>query len=149
MSDRFYADLDRILKSQPPSAGWIHFFNGLSILVALLAAPFTFGASLLGLLVIPWNSALATIATETYRTRSLMEMQVMMTHDLNNMTSDRWDYDIEADREQRRLALLEQEREWVEDQDLTQGNSDSWNSSTEEASTDFETDEESSDGKAP
>ena len=147
MSDRFYADLDRILKSQSPSAGWIHFFNGLSILLAILAAPFTFGASLFALLVIPWNSALATIATETYRTRSLMEMQVMMTHDLNNMTSDRWDYDIEADRERRRRALLEQEREWEEEHDSFEEQNDSWEASLDDPSTDFENDEGTSENK--
>ena len=147
MSDRFYADLDRILKSQPSSAGWIHFFNGLIILSVLLTAPFTFGISLFGLFLIPWNSALASIVTETYRTRSLMEMQVMMTHDLNNMTSDRWDYDIEADRARRRQTLLEQERDWGKEQDSFEEQNDSWEASLDELSADYEDDEGASEDK--
>lgn len=147
MSDRFYADLDRVLKSRPSSAGWIHFYNFVIMVAAVLAAPFTLGLSLLSLLLIPWNSALASIVTETYRTRSLLEMQVMLTYDISNISSERLDYEAED----HRLSLRElkrQERQWLDDEDeLMSDASDSWGQGSEDASTDFEESEGTSNDK--
>ena len=73
----------------------------------------------------------------------------MMTHDLNNTTSGRWGYDIEADRVRRRQALLEQDRDWDDEQDSFQEQNYSWVPSPDDASKDFETDEGTSDDKNP
>jgi hypothetical protein len=67
------------------SAGWIHFFNGAIILFAIIGAPFTMFTSLLTLLAIPFNSALAAIAVNGRRQTELSRLHLMLLADLHNL----------------------------------------------------------------
>jgi len=64
---------------------WIKVFNAFTIAVSLIAAPFTFGSSLLALLAVPFNSALASIANNTYRQKELTKIHLMMLADLHGL----------------------------------------------------------------
>ena len=79
MSRQFIRDFDKAVKSTAPGSAGIAILNVLTVAGCIIAAPFTIGTSLFGLLAIPIYSALGSIANETYRTRLLVEMQVKIT----------------------------------------------------------------------
>ena len=77
----FREDINQISRESPSCAAWIHFFNFLVIAFAIVGAPFTLFASLFALLAVPFNSALASIATSTYRQRKLTKLHLMLLAD--------------------------------------------------------------------
>jgi len=77
----FREDLKHISGDSPSCAAWIHFFNFLVIAFAIVGAPFTLFASLFALLAVPFNSALASIATSTYRQRKLTKLHLILLAD--------------------------------------------------------------------
>ena len=76
MSRKFVNDFDQAIKGTAPGSTGIAILNFLIAACCLIAAPFTLGISLFGLLAIPIYSALSSIANETYRTRRLVQMDL-------------------------------------------------------------------------
>ena len=81
MSRKFVNDFDQAIKGTAPGSTGIAILNVLTALGCIIAAPFTFGGSLFGLLAIPVYSALSSIANETYRTRRLVQMDLEIKAD--------------------------------------------------------------------
>ena len=81
MSRKFVNDFDQAIKGTAPGSTGIAILNVLTAVGCVVAAPFTFGGSLFGLLAIPVYSALSSIANETYRTRRLIQMDLEIKAD--------------------------------------------------------------------
>ena len=81
MSRKFVNDFDQAIKGTAPGSTGIAILNVLTAVGCVVAAPFTFGGSLFGLLAIPVYSALSSIANETYRTRRLVQMDLEIKAD--------------------------------------------------------------------
>ena len=81
MSRRFVNDFNEAIKGTAPGSTGIAILNVLTAVVCVVAAPFTFGTSLFGLLAIPVYSSLSSIANETYRTRRLLQMDLEIKAD--------------------------------------------------------------------
>ena len=81
MSRKFVNDFDQAIKGTAPGSTGIAILNVLTAVGCVVAAPFTFGTSLFGLLAIPVYSALSSIANETYRTRRLVQMDLEIKAD--------------------------------------------------------------------
>ena len=81
MSRRFVNDFNEAIKGTAPGSRGIAILNVLTAVACVVAAPFTFGTSLFGLLAIPVYSALSSIANETYRTRRLLQMDLEIKAD--------------------------------------------------------------------
>ena len=81
MSRKFVNDFDQAIKGTAPGSTGIAILNVLTVVGCVVAAPFTFGTSLFGLLAIPVYSALSSIANETYRTRRLVQMDLEIKAD--------------------------------------------------------------------
>ena len=81
MSRKFVNDFDQAIKGTAPGSTGIAILNVLTAVGCVVAAPFTFGGSLFGLLAIPVYSALSSIANETYRTRRLEQMDLEIKAD--------------------------------------------------------------------
>ena len=62
---------------------WIGFICAIEALVAVVAAPFTFGISLFALLAIPPTAAVGACASNTRRTAELTKVHLHMLADLN------------------------------------------------------------------
>jgi len=77
----FRDDISEASNSTISSAGWIHLFNALVIVFAVIGAPFTMFASLFALLAVPFNSALAAIANNTHRQQRLTKLHLMLLAD--------------------------------------------------------------------
>ena len=75
---KFDRDLDLYSNRVPACAGWIHACNVLVILVSVVGAPFTAFASLLFLFAVPFNAALASIATSCAQQRDLSRFQLIL-----------------------------------------------------------------------
>jgi hypothetical protein len=54
-------------------------------LVSVFAAPFTLFVSLFGLLAVPFNSALASIAVNTCRQKELTKLHLLLLADFHNL----------------------------------------------------------------
>ena len=76
MSRRFVNEFNEAIKGTAPGSTGIAILNVLTVVGCIVAAPFTFGTSLFGLLAIPVYSSLSSIANETYRTRRLLQMDL-------------------------------------------------------------------------
>ncbi len=81
MSRRFVNDFNEAIKGTAPGSTGIAILNVLTAVGCVVAAPFTFGTSLFGLLAIPVYSSLSSIANETYRTRRLLQMDLEIKAD--------------------------------------------------------------------
>ena len=81
MSRKFVNDFDQAIKGTAPGSTGIAILNVLTAVGCIVAAPFTFGGSLFGLLAIPVYSALSSIANETYRTRRLVQIDLEIKAD--------------------------------------------------------------------
>ena len=81
MSRRFVNDFNEAIKGTAPGSTGIAILNVLTAVGCIVAAPFTFGTSLFGLLAIPVYSSLSSIANETYRTRRLLQMDLEIKAD--------------------------------------------------------------------
>ena len=81
MSRKFVNEFDKAIKGTAPGSTGIAILNVLTAVGCVVAAPFTFGGSLFGLLAIPVYSALSSIANETYRTRRLIQMDLEIKAD--------------------------------------------------------------------
>ena len=77
----FREDIHEASTSTVSSASWIHTFNALVILFAIIGIPFTMFASLFALLAVPFNSALAAIANNTHRQQRLTRLHLMLLAD--------------------------------------------------------------------
>tara|TARA_Y100001968_G_scaffold275545_1_gene269323 strand:- start:41 stop:424 length:384 start_codon:yes stop_codon:yes gene_type:complete len=81
MSSKFVNDFNQAVKGTAPGSTGIAILNVLTAIGCVVAAPFTFGTSLFGLLAIPVYSALSSIANETYRTRRIIQMDLEIKAD--------------------------------------------------------------------
>lgn len=66
-------------------AGWIHLFNVLIIVFAVLGAPFTMFASLFALLAVPFNSAVAVVASNSSRQAELTRLHLALLADIHGL----------------------------------------------------------------
>ncbi len=96
MSRKFVHDFNQAIKATAPGSTGIAILNVLTAVGCVIAAPFTLGSSLFGLLAIPIYSALGSIANETYRTRRLIQMELEIKADQEGL------FDIPPDRPIRR-----------------------------------------------
>ena len=78
MTIQFIEEFDNASKKTAPGSKGIAFINILIVISCIIAVPFTFGISLLGLLAVPIYAALQSIANETYRTRLFTEIQTQI-----------------------------------------------------------------------
>jgi len=81
----FREDVSKASKLSISSAGWIHACNVLIILAAVLGIPFTMFGSLFALLAVPFDSALAAIATNSARQTELTKIHLMLLADQHNL----------------------------------------------------------------
>ena len=96
MSRKFVHDFNQAIKATAPGSTGLAILNVLTAVGCVIAAPFTLGTSLFGLLAIPIYSALGSIANETYRTRRLIQMELEIKADQEGL------FDIPPDRPIRR-----------------------------------------------
>ena len=78
MTIQFIEEFDNASKKTAPGSKGIAFINILIVISCIIAVPFTFGISLMGLLAVPIYAALQSIANETYRTRLFTEIQTQI-----------------------------------------------------------------------
>jgi hypothetical protein len=81
----FREDISKASNATVSSARWIHTFNFLIATGSVIGIPFTMGVSLFGLLSIPFNSALASIANNSCRQTELTKLHLKMLADLHNL----------------------------------------------------------------
>ena len=78
MSLKFIEEFDNASTKTAPGSRGIGILNIFTVVGCIIAVPFTFGASLFGLLAVPIYAALQSIANETYRTRLFTEIQTQI-----------------------------------------------------------------------
>tara|TARA_B100001093_G_scaffold79156_1_gene70389 strand:+ start:145 stop:516 length:372 start_codon:yes stop_codon:yes gene_type:complete len=78
MSLKFIEEFDSASSKIAPGSRGIGILNIFTVVGCIIAVPFTFGASLFGLLAVPIYAALQSIANETYRTRLFTEIQTQI-----------------------------------------------------------------------
>jgi len=78
MSLKFIEEFDGASSKTAPGSRGIGILNIFTVVGCIIAVPFTFGASLFGLLAVPIYAALQSIANETYRTRLFTEIQTQI-----------------------------------------------------------------------
>jgi hypothetical protein len=74
-------DIQAAARLKSSADSWISAFNWITGVIAVLAAPFTLGASLLLLLAIPYVAVLGAAATYSARTARLLELQLQLLAD--------------------------------------------------------------------
>ena len=78
MSLKFIEEFDNASTKTAPGSRGIGILNIFTVVVCIIAVPFTFWTSLFGLLAVPIYAALQSIANETYRTRLFTEIQAQI-----------------------------------------------------------------------
>lgn len=81
----FKDDVLLAAKATTSGADWIKVFNAFIVVICVISAPFTLFGSLIGLLAVPFNSALASIANNTYRQKELTKIHLLMLADLHGL----------------------------------------------------------------
>ncbi len=77
----FRTDVETAASRSVTSAAWIHAFNLVIILIAVIGIPSAAFASLFALLAVLFNSALASIATNAARQKELTKIHLMLLAD--------------------------------------------------------------------
>ena len=78
MSLQFVEEFNEASQKTAPGSKGIAILNLFTVIGCIVASPFTFGASLFGLLAVPVYAALQSIANETYRTRLFTEIHTQI-----------------------------------------------------------------------
>jgi membrane protein YqaA with SNARE-associated domain len=81
----FRDQIETAATSNVNCAQWIHIFNLLIIVFAIVGAPFTLFASLFALLAVPFNSAAAAIANNTHRQKELTHLHLLLLADYHRL----------------------------------------------------------------
>jgi len=79
----FHDRVNTAAKATVGCASWIHGFNVLIIIVAVVASPFTLFTSLLALLAVPFNAAAARIVENTHQQKELTKLHLLLLADLH------------------------------------------------------------------